>query len=271
MTAMHPTTSYVCLFQSISYSAILYRRRFVSSAFAIAIFHITAMTRYNNTHLDTSSQSQDNLSIVRGGLTAKPQNTLADFRLRPTPYGLELQLAEKRIRDRLVFKQQKDAADMPSGLSIRSALATVTLVGGAVALTSSAIFGAVIAGILPMLYKVAKPAPKESKAHSATLRFVNTPNGRTLLSMTTMPESHNKLSHHKRYSPSPPDSGGEVHFSNLPVRLVSANTYLFGGQLSVTLYERDRNGRNKLRITGSQQEIRWLHDRISKWNNQPSA
>ena len=229
------------------------------------------MTRYNNTPSDTSHQPQANLSIVRGGLTAKPQNTLADFCLRPTPYGLELQLAEKRIRDRLVFNHQKNAADAPSGLSVRSVIATITLVGGAVALTSSALFGAAIASVLPVLYKVAKPAPKESSDQAATLRFVNTPNGRTLLSMTTVPESQAKYLPYKSYSPAALSSTREVHFSNLPVQLISASTYLFGGQLSVTLYERDRNGRNKLRITGSQQEIRWLHDRISKWNNQQSA
>ena len=229
------------------------------------------MTRYNNTHLETSHQPQDNLSIVRSGLTTKPQNSLADFRLRPTPYSLEVQLAEKRIRDRLIFKPHKATAESPSGLSIRSGIATVALVGGAVALTGSAIFGTVIAAILPILYRIAKPTPEEFSAKAATLRFVNTPNGRTLLSMTTVSDPKGSSSQSNRYRSATTNSGGEVHFSNLPVRLISASTYVFGGQLSVTLYERDRNGRNKLRITGSQQEIRWLHARISHWNSQQSA
>ncbi len=229
------------------------------------------MTRYNNTNSDTSYERQDNLSIVRSGLTAKPQNTLADFRLRPTSYGLELQLAENRIRDRLIFKSPKDIPKTPSGLSLRSALATVTLVGGAVALTSSAIFGVVIAGMLPVLYKVAKPTPKETISQSATLRFVSTPDGRTLLSMTTVADARHQPLAYVGHQPTQPQAKREVHFSNLPVQLISASTYMFGGQLSLRLYERDRNGRNQIRITGSRQEIRWLHDKISNWNNKQSA
>lgn len=214
------------------------------------------MNRYEDSRPNALLQENDSLSVVRTGLTAAPQNSLADFRVRPTSYGLEVQFCQKRIRDRLVFKP-KDAAKSSLGLSLRSMLATVTLVGGAVALTSSAIFGAVVASALPIAYKLVKPTQKESDSEPAVLRFVNAPNGRTLLSMTTAPNAQRKHPQPKR----------DIHFSNRPVQLISASTYLFGGQLSVTLYESDRNGRNKLRITGSHQEIRWLHAKISNWNN----
>ncbi len=215
------------------------------------------MNRYNQTSQPPSLEAQPNLTIVRAGLTTRPQNSLADFKLRTTPYGLEVQFEQRRVRKGLVFTASPQEATKSSGLSWRFALATVAIVGGAVAITSSAIFGVVMAAALPVLYRVVKSEQDKESDRLVTLRFVNAPNGRTLLTMTTLPAARGRSPRHLRPT---------VHFANRAVRLISARTYMMGGQVSLMLHESDRNGKNKLRITGSRQEIRWLHARISQWN-----
>lgn len=215
------------------------------------------MNRYPKTSQSPSLEDPSNLTIVRAGLTTRPQNTLADLKVRTTPYSLEVQFAHRRIRDGLVFGGPGQDAQKSLGLSLRFALATVAIVGGAVAITGSAAFGIVMAAALPVLYKVVKSEQADKGDRTVTLRFVNAPDGRTLLSMTTVPSARTRSARSIRPT---------VHFSNQPIRLVAARTYLAGGQVSLMLYQSDRNGRNKLRITGSRQETRWLHARLSKWN-----
>jgi len=211
---------------------------------------------------------QEDLTLVRKGLTRQPQNTLADFKLRSTGYSLEIQFSQHRLRECPLFTAKKKKAE-ESGLSLLMIAMTTLLVGGSVALTRSAIFGVFVAIAIPLFWRLAQPSKVHSPIQTATLRFVNTPQHQTFLSLTTEPTPP-AISRYKAplpHLPSPVQNGSAatIHFSNLPIKMVSASTYLVGGQLSLTLYTSDAHGKNRLRITGTRQEVQWLHARVEQW------
>lgn len=211
----------------------------------------------------------NNLTIVRQGLTSKPQNSYADFKIRATSYGLEIEFSQQRLRSSPIFTQKQDSTEEP-GLSLLMVAMTILLVGGSVALTKSIVFGILVAIAIPVFWNLATPSPAPAPNRTAKLRFVNTPKNQTFLSLTTAPSSPQTTPHRaqiQHLTPAP-DKADTIHFSNLPVQLVSASTYFIGGQLSLTLYTSDPHGKNRLRITGTRQEIRWLHSRIAKWGKE---
>lgn len=221
----------------------------------------------NAQHTDTPPIRRENLALVRRGLTSRPQNSLADFKIRATSYSLEIQFYQQRLRDCPAFDNRKRDSAEPE-LSPVMIAATILLVGGSVALTQSTIFGVLVAIAIPTFWKLSTPAKEPSQYRTATLRFVNTPKQQTVLSLTTSPASLTTNSQGKqiqRYLEPTRDRETIIHFSNLPVQLVSANTYIIGGQLNLTLYASDAKGKNKLQITGTRQEIEWLHSRIDQW------
>lgn len=222
------------------------------------------MTSYDNLPSHSQSLAQDNLLSVHRGLTSKPQNSLADFKIRSTDYGLEIQLSQHRLREGAVFTSKPKKAE-ESELSLLMVAVTVLLVGGTTALTQSKAFGTLVAIAIPIFWKIANPQEDLTRSRTATLRFVNTPNNQTLLSVTSVPTPRFPNLRPHLYSDATPSEVSTVHFSNLPIELVSASTYVVGGQLMLTLRTRVAPGKSNLRITGTRQEIRWLHARISKW------
>ena len=191
-----------------------------------------------------------NLTRVRPGLTAAPQTRLTDFKLRPTPYGLEIRLPLSRIRGRLITTMDRDDSADSTRLSLFAIVGMALFVGGSVMLTGSAVVGMIVAVALPALFWLAALPEKAVADREATLRLVNAPNGRTLLSMSGAPNRTN--------------TKDVIYFSNLSVRSVSAKTTLRGGQLGFTVYIDNPRG-NQICITGSRQEVRWLHARIVQW------
>lgn len=146
------------------------------------------------------------------------------------------------------------AAKAPSQdteLNLLPIIGMALFVGGSVILTGSAVFGVIVAIMLPALFWLVTLPEKAARNEQAKLRLVNTPNGRTLLSMSAVSDSQR-------------DSKDVIYVSNLPVRLVSAKTTLRGGQVSFTVYVDNPRG-NQICITGSRQEVRWLHARIVQW------
>lgn len=234
------------------------------------------MTPYNKSSVQSQSLIEKNLrtedlktadlTLVRKGLTHRPQNSLADFKIRSTGYSLEIQFSQGRLRECPIFTPHRDDAD-GSGLSLLMIATTVLLVGGSVALTQSVWFGIFVAIAIPIFWKLVTPAKVQAQERTATLRFVNTPKDQTFLSLTTAPAKYSRaLSEHPlHHLESVQRDATTIHFSNLPVQLVSASTYLVGGQLSLTLYTSDAHGKNRLRITGTRQEVQWLHSRVDQW------
>ena len=227
----------------------------------------TLMNSYNQLSTDSQPIENENLIRVRQGLTAQPQNSLADFKVQATSYGLEVQFSQRRLRDFPAFNAKLSESES-AGLTPLMTAATILLVGGSVVLTHSTIFGILVAIAIPAFWKIATPSDGPTQSRIATLRFVNTPKDQTVLSLTTAPASR---AHRLNDTPTQPYAAPNkanknlVHFSNLPVQVVSAKVYVIGGQLSLTLYERDAKGKNKLRITGTRPEIEWLHARIDRW------
>ncbi|MFK8184397.1 MAG: hypothetical protein AB8B99_13575 [Phormidesmis sp.] len=213
--------------------------------------------------------TQNNLTLVRKGLTAEPQNSYADFKICATSYGLEVQFSQDRLRTCPVFTAPKDTTDEPE-LSPLMIAATILLVGGSVVLTKSTIFGILVAIAIPVFWKLSTPSKGPAPSRTAKLRFVNTPKNQTFLSLTTAPLAKKVPPYgtQAQSTEAAKDPATTIHFSNLPVQLVAASTYLVGGQLSLTLYTSDTHGKNKLRITGTRQEIRWLHARIARWSQE---
>ena len=205
---------------------------------------------------DSLGDRQTNLMRVRPGLTAAPQTILTDFKLRPTPYGLEIQLPLSRIRGRLMTAINGADSAESTGLTLFAVVGMTLFVGGSVVLTGSAVVGVVVAVALPALFWLAALPEKPASAREVTLRLVNAPNGRTLLSMSSAPNNNH--------------SKDVIYFSNLPVRLVSAKTTLRGGQVSFTVYADNPRG-NQICIVGSRQEVRWLHARIVQWGRGSSS
>ncbi len=203
---------------------------------------------------------QTNLTRVRPGLTAAPQTILTDFKLRPTPYGLEIQLPLSRIRGRLITPMTKDDSAESTQLNLFVIVGMTLLVGGSVVLTGSAVVGVIVAAALPALFWLAALPEKTASDRKVILRLVNAPNGRTLLSMSSAPNGNR--------------SKDVIYFSNLSVRLVAAKTTLRGGQrggqVSFTVYVNNPRG-NQICIVGSRQEVRWLHARIVQWGRGSSA
>ncbi len=220
------------------------------------------MNRYDKTSPDSSklldSLSSDpsthpiNLTKVRPGLTALPQTTLTDFKLYPTPYGLEIRLPLNRLHGSLMSSVETKAdCDRQTTLSLSAIAGMVSFVGGSVILTGSAVFGVIVAAVLPALLWLIMLSAKLEGGHEATLRLVNAPNGDTLLSLSSFP--------YKR------SAKQVIYFSNRPVKLVSAKTAFSSGRVSFTLYRNDSCQGDHLHIAGSRQEVRWLHTRIAHW------
>ncbi len=193
-----------------------------------------------------------NLAKVRPGLTSLPQTILNDFKLYPTPYGLEIRLPLNRIHGSLMsLVETKADCDRESTLSLLAIAGMVSFVGGSVVLTGSVVFGVIVAVLLPALLWLIALSAKLEGGHEATLRLVNAPDGRTLLSLNSFP--------YKR------SAKQVIYFSNRPVKLVSAKTTFSGGRVSFTVYTNDSRQGNQLHIAGNRHEVRWLHARIAHW------
>ncbi|MGB3299876.1 MAG: hypothetical protein WBA76_16545 [Phormidesmis sp.] len=195
-----------------------------------------------------------NLVKVRPGLTSSPQMSLADLQIYPTPYGLEMKFCLSRVRGSLIATALRARANHESTrLTLLSVVGMALFVGGSVMLTGSAVFGVIVAAILPVLFWFITLPEKANTNAEARLRLVNAPNGRTLLSLSAgSTGQHN--------------SKDVVYMSNLSVRLFSAKTTLKGGQVSFTVYTDDPLAGSQIHITGSRKEVRWLHARIARWS-----
>jgi hypothetical protein len=213
--------------------------------------NLTPQSSANSSNL-TSGNLTTNLTTVRPRLTSSPQTILTDFRLHPTTYGLEIRLPLNRIKGSLMSAATKIDDEAETQLHLAVIVGTTLLVGGSVALSGSAIFGAIVAALLPIIFWGIVRTAKPKDERKATLRLVNTPNGNTLLSLSSTANTHSL----RRV----------IYASNLPVKLVSAKTTFFGtGQVSFTVYANSPHEANQLCIQGNQQEVRWLHARIAQW------
>jgi hypothetical protein len=200
-----------------------------------------------------------NITKVRPKLTSLPQTMLTDFRLLPTPYGLEIRLPLSRLQGGLMAVCAKAEYEyrQESRLGLVGVVAAALFVGVSVVLTGSVGFGIAVAAVLPGVFGLIAESAQLNGAdqgREATLRLVNAPNGETLLSLSSVSQRSDKRPG-KRV----------IHFSNLSVSLVSAKITLLGAQVSFTMYDSSLRKDNRLHICGSRQEVRWLHARIAHW------
>lgn len=234
---------------------------------AFTINQIFFMNRYDKTTQLPSCSSNSlsdyaehpvNLVRVRPGLTSSPQLSLADLQISPTSYSLEIKFSLNRVRGNLMSTAIRARAnDKSTRLTLLSVVGMALFVGGSVMLTGSAMFGMIVAVILPVLFWFVTLSEKPTANDEAKLRLVNAPNGRTLLSLSAASVGQHDLKNSVKNS---------VYIANLPVRLFSAKTTLNGGQVSFTVYPDDPRIGDQIHIVGSRKEVRWLHARIAQWS-----
>ncbi|MEL6814176.1 MAG: hypothetical protein AAFP03_05095 [Cyanobacteria bacterium J06598_3] len=222
------------------------------------------------------------LTGARPRLTASPQMSFADLKVRHTAYGLELHFSQRRIQESLmvpVARPLTPADDTlfseQTALTILAVAATIFFVGGAVAVTGSAGIGLLIAAILPIVFWFIV-MPKGPKQYGkAILRVSSVPNGRTLLTLKTLPAppplSSSKA--HKRLRNKHFALKSTVQCANLPVLLISHS--LSKRRLSHLKFVFEAGnkcrGHKRLHITGTRQEIQWLHRHLVQQENMPTA
>ncbi|KPQ35707.1 MAG: NUDE protein, C-terminal conserved region [Phormidesmis priestleyi Ana] len=239
-----------------------------------------------NQPLKPLAEEQVNLTQVRQNLTESPQTVFSVFKLSPTPYGLEMRMPLNRIRGSLIDSMRRSRSDQSTLFSLWKIIGMALVVGASVTLTKSAVFGGIVAVVLPLLLWLTTRSDNPSSQTAVILRLVNAPNGSTFLSMSTTPASscyQRSASGHipsrlssglasrsdlyapYTYSVAEPSASTNLCFSNLPVERVSTSTSIGNRQISFTLYCVSPSKGKQIRISGSREEIYWLHAGISKW------
>lgn len=237
---------------------------------------------------DLSANLTDALTLSgpRPRLTPSPQLSFADLKVRYTPYGLELHFSQRRIRESLaapVTRQPtpaKPSADdtlfsEQTALTILAIAATIFFVGGAVAITGSAQLGLLIAAILPGFYWLIATPKAPKRYGKAILRVSSVPNGRTLLTLKTLPAAPPLSSSkaHKRLRTKHFAVKGTVQCANLPVLLVQASPKKRRLSHLRFVFESGNKcrGNKQLHITGTRQEIQWLNRHLARQENISTA
>lgn len=237
-----------------------------------------------STHLSANLIDTITLTGARSRLTASPQMSFADLKVRHTPYGLELHFSQRRIRESLAAPvTQRAKPTTPAdgdtlfseqtGLTILGIAATIFFVGGGVAITGSAVVGILIATILPVIFWLIATPKAPKRYGKAILRVSSVPNGRTLLTLKTIPPAPPLSSSkaHKRMRTKHFAVKGTVQCSNLPVLLVAAS--LKKRRLSHInfVFEPGNKcrGNKQIRITGTRQEIQWLNRHLAQQKHMP--
>lgn len=240
------------------------------------------MNRYDDTAQTPRASSplnQFNLTKVRPGLSRSPQTIRADFKVQSSDQVLKIQFSQHRIRETLLPLTSESHSWGNVRLGVLTILCTVVFVGGAVAFTGLIWLGVVVAAILPVLFGLAVPPTTVQPVRIASLALTHSPDGRTLLSLSTAPLP--PRSRRQNSAKSASSLKDTHHLFNLPlrgVRLAPTRWHSLSQgeslsvcfsplscQISLVLYEHQSRRINRLRIGGTRQEILWLCNHLSQW------
>ena len=209
-----------------------------------------------------------NLAIPRRQLSLTPKTTYLDFKVDSTPEELKIRFNYDRVSGDKP-KRQPIPVGTISPEELKTALllvVAVTIVGGTVALTGSAFLGFAVALLLPAFYFFlvpSVPAMDEPAERQASIRLRRDNVGRMFVTLATTP-----LPKRRRQSRAIAQSAfleSQIHFSNVPVRLLCTKPGLFSPRISFILATNDPKRTEKVAITGSQEEIRWLRVHVGRW------
>ncbi len=240
------------------------------------------MNRYDDTAQTPRASSplnQFNLTQVRPGLSRSPQTIRADFKVQSSDQVLKIQFSQHRIREALFPVTSGSRSWDSVSLGVLTVLCTVVFVGGAVVSTGAVWPGVMVAAVLPIFFGLAVPPTRVQPIRIASLAISRSPDGRTLLSLSTAPLP--PRSHLQNSSKSARHLKGTHHLFNMPLQNVILaptrwHSLLQGESLSVCLsplscqislmlYEHQSRRINRLRIGGTRQEILWLYNHLSQW------
>ncbi|WP_121970159.1 hypothetical protein [Leptolyngbya sp. BC1307] len=240
------------------------------------------MNRYDDTAQTPRASSplnQFNLTQVRPGLSRSPQTIRADFKVQSSDQVLKIQFSQHRIREALFPVTSESRSWDSVSLGVLTVLCTVVFVGGAVIFTGAVWPGVMVAAVLPIFFGLAVPPIRVQPVRMASLAISRSPDGRTLLSLSTAPLP--PRSHLQNSSKSARHLKGTHHLFNMPLRSIKLaptrwHSLLQGESLSVclsplscqislTLYEHQSRRINRLRIGGTRHEILWLCNHLSQW------
>ena len=218
------------------------------------------------------SKGDYNLAVPHAQLSPQPQMSYLDFKVNSTPQELKIHFNYDRIQG-----DKTQARAIPTGIVSPEELKTalllvlaVTLIGSTVALTGSPLLGLVVALLLPSFYFLMvpyAPAIDEPADRQASIRLRRDAFGRMFVTLATTPLPKHELkrasSAHTRAKATFLES--QIHFANVPIRLLCTKPGFFSPKISFTLATNDPKRTQKLAILGNQEEIRWLRVHVGRW------
>ena len=213
------------------------------------------------------AQGDYNLAVPRRQLSLTPQTAYLDFKVNSTPQELKIRFNYDRVNGDKSQRQSVSDAII-SHEELKTALllvVAVTIVGGTVALTGSALLGFVVALLLPAFYFLLVPSvpAAEPAERQANIRLRRDSLGRMFVTLATTPLPKRRRHGHARAQAAFLES--QIHFANVPVRLLCTKPGLFSPKISFILATNDPKRTQKVAVVGSQEEIRWLRVHVGRW------
>ncbi|NJM99018.1 MAG: hypothetical protein HC800_19395 [Phormidesmis sp. RL_2_1] len=208
--------------------------------------------------------------------TRTPKMSYSVFKLHITPNKFEIHFPQRRLRENLSSDQSSDFRLSEVELGVLTVLATIILVGGAVAISGSIVLGIAIAALLPFPLQLLASSPQSQPNGKAILQLTQAAPKRARLSLSTLPAKSGKTVSSEHLAP----AASQRHMAQVPIstiKLSSAVSFsrhngLTYYQISFLLNEHNSANCQRLRIVGTYQEIRWLGHHLSQWrqSSQPS-
>lgn len=207
------------------------------------------------------------LAKPRRSLARTPQTIYMDFKVISTPQELKIRFNYDRISgDKSQRRSAANGIISPEELKMALLLVlAVAIIGSTVALTGSPFLGFVVALLLPGFYFILVPPTPvvEPVERQANIRLRRDMYGRMFvtLSTTQLP----KRRHKQRALAQSAFLESKIHFANVPIRLLCTKPGLLTPKIRFIMATSDPNRTEKVAITGTQEEIRWLRVHVGRW------
>ena len=216
----------------------------------------------------------------RRSLSLEPQTFYLDFKVNSTPQELRICFNYDRITGDKK-RPQYSANRFISPEELKTALllvVAVIIIGGTVGLTGSPFLGFVVALLLPAFYFIMVPPEPviEPVGRQANIRLRRDACGRMFITLATTPvappQNHRQnrkplasAKHNRRRAAQRTFQESQIHFANVPIRLLCPKPGWFTPKISFIMATNDPKRTEKISITGSQEEIRWLRVHVGRW------
>ena len=145
--------------------------------------------------------------------------------------------------------------------------------GSTVALTGSPFIGFVVALLLPAFYFILVPLEPavEPVERQANVRLRRDACGRMFVTLATTPlpkqnrKRRDSAQSARRKTAQRTFQESQIHFANIPIRLLCTKPGFFTPKITFIMATNHPNRTEKVSITGSQEEIRWLRVHVGRW------